>query len=276
MKSQIHLLMITYNRFEYTKRSIPILLEDTTEEFDLTIWDNGSTDGTQDYLRTVKDRRIVDIVFSNENRGQTYPTNKIWSETSAELVGKVDNDCLVTPGWTRTLSRAHADLPELGVVGCWHFPPEDFDYNRARHKIQTFGRHQIFRHPWVDGSALLVKRKVYMDYAPCIEDDYLSGFWIKLALAGYVNGFYYPLIYQEHMDDPKSKHCMFKDQNSYNEAKKVTYCPRRHHLDTLDDFMRWRQKVLDNLLDDPWEAKYYVGWHGRIYRLKDRLSNLFS
>lgn len=276
MAAKIHLLMITYNRLEYTRRSLWRLLSNPGEEFVLTLWDNGSTDGTKDYLKTITDRRIIDIVFSDENKGQTYVTNKIWSETSAELVGKVDNDCLVTPGWTQILSRAHLDLSKLGVVGCWHFPEEDFDYERAKHKIQTFCGHQIFRHPWVDGSALMVKRSTYMDYAPCTEQDYLSGFWIKLAMAGYVNGFYFPLVYQEHMDDPKSKYCIFNDQDSYDEAKKVTYCIKRHRLDSLDDFMRWRQKVLDNLLDDPWEAKYYVGWRGKMRRLKERVSVLFS
>jgi len=142
--------MLTYNRLDYTKLALRRLLSDPKEEFALTIWDNASTDGTQQFLKTVNDPRIVDIIFSQTNKGQTYVTNKIWSESSAELVGKVDNDCFVTPGWTKILAQAHKDLPNLGVVGCWQFFPEDFDYNRAKCKIQTFGKQQIFRHPWID------------------------------------------------------------------------------------------------------------------------------
>jgi len=100
MGRQIHLIMLTYNRLDYTKLALRRLLSDPKEEFALTIWDNASTDGTQQFLKTVNDPRIVDIIFSQTNKGQTYVTNKIWSESSAELVGKVDNDCFVTPGWT--------------------------------------------------------------------------------------------------------------------------------------------------------------------------------
>ena len=192
---KISLVFMTYNRLEYTKLALKALLADVSEEFSLTIWDNGSSDGTREFLKTVEDRRIANVVFSKDNCGQAYVTNKVWTESDADLVGKVDNDCMVTAGWTRILSAAHRDLPQLGVIGCWHFLPEDFDYQRAKHKIETFGKHQIFRHPWIDGSALLVKREVYMEHAPCREEEYLSDFWMRLALAGYVNGFYYPLIY---------------------------------------------------------------------------------
>ena len=272
IKLHIHLIMLTYNRLDYTRKSLPRLLADPDEEFSLTLWDNGSTDGTQDYLRMVKDPRILDIVFSNKNTGQAYPTNKVWSETSAELVGKVDNDCLVTPGWTHILAQAHEDLPTLGVVGCWHYQPEDFDYERAKHKIQTFGRHQIFRHPWIDGSALLVKRSVYLSFGPCAEHEYLTGFWRRVALGGYINGFYYPLVYQEHMDDPKSKHSHLKDEASYQAAKSVTFNINSPGQETLTGRWCWRQKVLNNLLDDPWDVKYYVGWRGKLRRVKKRVT----
>jgi len=125
----IDLLFITYNRLKYTKLALASVLADPSEEFSLTIWDNASTDGTVEYLKNeVSDPRIKDIVFSRENVGQLAAVNEIWSQSKADLLGKLDNDCLVTPGWTKILAKAHADIPTLGVVACWHFPREDFDY----------------------------------------------------------------------------------------------------------------------------------------------------
>jgi len=270
---KIHLAFLTYNRLDYTKMALAALLADPDEEFALTIWDNGSSDGTQNYLKTVQDRRIVKMVFSEKNRGQTYVTNKIWSETDAELVGKVDNDCLVTAGWTRILAKAHQDLPQLGVVGCWHFFPGDFDYGRAKHKIQTFGNHQIFRHPWVDGSALLVKRKVYQQYGPCREKEYLTRFWLKLALAGYVNGFYYPLVYQEHMDDIRSKHNRLQKM-SFEEAYKYIPAYQSGHIRDLQTYHQLHKEILDNLLDGSFDPKFYCGWRARCRRLLERAKDI--
>jgi GT2 family glycosyltransferase len=270
---KIHLAFLTYNRLDYTKLALAALLADPAEEFSLTIWDNGSSDGTQDYLKTVRDRRIVKMVFSEKNLGQTYVTNKIWSETDAELVGKVDNDCLVTTGWTRILAKAHQDLPQLGVVGCWHFFPGDFDYERAKHKIQTFGNHRIFRHPWVDGSALLVKRKVYQQYGPCREKEYLTRFWLRLALAGYVNGFYYPLVYQEHMDDIRSKHNRLQKM-SFEEAYKYIPAFQSGHIKDLQTYHQLHKEILDNLLEGPFNPKFYCGWRARCRRLLEKAKDI--
>ena len=101
---KIDLVFITYNRLEYTKLALASVLADPTEDFRLTIWDNASTDGTVEYLKNeVSDHRISDIVLSKENVGQIVAVNEIWGKSKADLLGKLDNDCLMTPGWTRIL-----------------------------------------------------------------------------------------------------------------------------------------------------------------------------
>ncbi len=267
----IHIVFITYNRLQYTKLALASVLVDPTEEFSLTIWDNASMDGTVEYLKKeVNDRRITDIILSKENVGQTAAVNQVWGKSNADLLGKLDNDCLVVSGWTRTLACAHIDIPKLGVVACWHYFPDDFDYERAKHKIQTFNGHQIFRHPWTCGTGLLIKRDTFRKFGPILEEG-TTRYWRQMAVAGYVNGFYYPLIHQEHMDDPKSKHSHLKDEASYQAAKKVTVNINSPGQETLAGRWRWRQGVLNNLLDDPWDVKYYVGWRGKLRRLKTKL-----
>ena len=49
MDVKIPLLYTTFNRLEYTKRTLPRLIE-ATPEAEIYIVDNGSTDGTQEYL----------------------------------------------------------------------------------------------------------------------------------------------------------------------------------------------------------------------------------
>ncbi len=266
----IDLIFISYNRLAYTKLALASLLADPTEEFSLTIWDNGSTDGTKDYLSSVEDPRIVRKVFLLENVGLRGAVNDLFSKSSADLVGIIPNDFLVTPGWTRPLAQVHADVPEFGMIGCWHFFPDDFDYKRAKHKIQTFGRYRLLRHPWTGGGAGLVKLKTVREFG-LLESNSTVPYWIQMALKGYVNGFYYPLIHVEHMDDPKSKYTMLKDEKSYKAAKKTTFNINSPGQETLAGRWRWRQEVLNNLLDDPWDVKYYVGWRWKLNILKSKL-----
>ena len=267
----VDLVFITRNRLAYTKWALASVLSDSSEEFSLTIWDNGSSDGTAEYLRNeVSDPRISNIIFSKENIGQTEAVNQVWERSKADLLGKLDNDCLVTPGWTRTLSQAHNDIDRLGVVACWHFFPDDFDYQRAKHKIQTFGKHKIFRHPWTCGTGLLIKRETFRKIGP-MRGKTTSQYWLKMATAGYINGFHYPLIYQEHMDDPKSRYCLIRDKESFETAAAVTVGLQAGRYKDLRGRLQWRQEIIRNLMDDPYDPRYYVGWRRKFRSIRNRI-----
>jgi glycosyltransferase involved in cell wall biosynthesis len=269
----IGLVFITYNRLAYTKLALPALLGDLTEEFSLTIWDNASTDGTQEFLSSVGDPRIVEKVFSKENMGLRGAINHLFSNSSADLVGIVPNDLLVTPGWTRSLARAHADVPEFGLIGCWHLGKEYFDESRAKHKIQKFGDHRVLRHPWTGGAGGLVKLKAARECG-MLQSSSTPGYWRQMALKGYVNGFYFPLIHVEHMDDPWSKHYAYSQR--FQEWLETSVTAKYQGIRTFDDAKAWHQVVVSNILDDPWDVKYYVGWCSKLRRLKSKVAQLCS
>jgi glycosyltransferase involved in cell wall biosynthesis len=269
------LVLTTFNRLHYTRLALASILADPSEEFLLTIWDNASTDGTIDYLKNeVRDKRIADVIFSNRNVGQTAAVNEVWSRSKADIVGKVDNDCLVTSGWTKTLTQAHKDIDNLGVIACWHFFPEDFDYEKAKHKIRRFGNHQIFCHPWTCGTGLLIKRDTFRKFGP-IEKSATTGYWLKIAGAGYVNGFYYPLIHQEHMDDPRSEYCGYH-RSSFDEAYKYSFGYQNGVIRDIEQYKKVHKNILDNLLTGPCEPSYYFGWRAKWRRTMGRIKNALN
>lgn len=265
---KIELLFVSHNRLDYTKLALPSLLADPTEEFSLTIWDNGSTDDTRDYLSSVDDARIVRKVFARENVHLHGAANDFFSKSSADLVGIIPNDFLVTPGWTRPLAQAHADVDKFGMIGCWHLGLEFFDEARAKHKIQKFGRHQVLRHPWTGGGAGLVKLKIIRECG-FLQSNSTPEYWKQMTLRGYINGFYFPLIYVEHMDYPWSEHYAFSGRLQEGAAMSVTYKSRG--IRTVEEAKAWHKFVTSHILDDPWDVKYYVGWRKKLRRLRQRL-----
>jgi glycosyltransferase involved in cell wall biosynthesis len=271
----IHLIFITYNRLDYTRLALASVLADPTEELSVTIWDNASTDGTVEYLKhEVNDPRIARIIFSKTNIGQTAAVNEVWCRSRADLLGKLDNDCLVTPGWTRILGQAHSDIANLGVIACWHFFSEDFDYKRAKHKIQTFGKHQIFRHPWTCGTGFLIRRETFEKFGP-IQSSGTTQYWLKIARAGYINGWYYPLVLQEHMDDPRSKYNRLH-RMSFEEAYKDSWGWQRGVIPNLKTYKEFHEQILRNLLDDPYDPQHYCGWKAKLRRMVKRLKKNHS
>jgi len=264
----IDLIFIAYNRLEYTKLALGSLLADSAEEFSLTIWDNGSTDETREYLSTIKDARITRKVFAKENHYLHGAFNDMVNSSRADLVGMVPNDFMVTPGWTRPLAQAHAEVPELGMIGCWHLGKEYFNESRAKHKIQTFGKHQVLRHPWTGGGAGLVKLTTIKECG-FLESSHTTNYWKRMAIKGYINGFYFPLIYVEHMDYPWSEHYAFADR--FEEGLEMSATAKSHGIRTIEDAKAWHRIVVRDILDSPWDVKYYIGWRGKIRNIKDRI-----
>jgi len=270
---KIDLVFITYNRLEYTKLAISSLLADPTEEFSLTIWDNGSTDGTREYLSSLKDGRISRTVFSEENVRLHGAVNDVVSRSNADLFGIVFDDFIVSAGWTRPLAKAHEEVPEFGLIGCWYFQPDEFDYERCKHKIQTFGGHQVLRHPWTGVGAGLVKVKTMKECGP-IPSSRTTSYWIQMALRGYVNGYYYPLVYAEHFDYPWSEY--FPYRGRFDEWLEKSSGAKRHGIKTLEDAQAWHELVLRNILEEPWDVRHYVGLRGKVRQGTARLRQVLT
>lgn len=268
---KIDLMFLTCNRLDYTKLSLPALLSDPNEEFSLVIWDNGSTDGTKELISSLEDQRITRKVLSKENIGAVPAINEVLFNSSADLIGVVSDDLLVTPGWTRPIAQAHADVPEFGMIACWHLGIEHFDEARARHKIQRFGRHQVLRHPWTNGGAGLIKLKTLRQIGLFGAD--WGGYWIRVARKGYINGYYYPLIPVEHMDYPWSPYYTLSGKAD-GEIGGSTY--KKIGIRTLEDAKVRHQFVVKNILDDPWDAKYYTGWRRLFRRIRIKARKLLG
>ena len=263
----IDLIFIAYNRLPYVKLTLPRLLEDPTEEFSLTIWDNGSTDGTREYLSSVDDPRIVRKVFPNENAYLHGAVNDLVRNSSADLIGMVFDDILATPGWTRILAKAHADVPDFGMIGSWHFPAEDFDYELAKPKIQKFGQHQVIRNAWTGVGAGLVKVKTMRECGP-LKSSRTTYYWIQMALKGYINGYYYPIILADHLDDPRAPHTRIKSEEDFQRDPPTTaVCHGLTSLDEWDRRLRNDALIVQTASFDP---RQYVGWRIRLRRLKKK------
>lgn len=93
---KVPVLMITYGRLEYTKQAIEALLRSDCGI--IHIYDNGSTDGTQEYLKAFVESDYVRIVLSKSNLGIAGAFNYFLGVTGhCEFISKVDNDSLIPP-----------------------------------------------------------------------------------------------------------------------------------------------------------------------------------
>lgn len=208
----IDILMITYNRPEYVRLSLPHLLDTCPPDARVWVWHNGTDERTLDVVRTVREHpRLHRLHHSPANVGLREPTNWLWREAGGDLFGKVDDDCLHDPGWLSVLRGAHADVPGFGVIGAWRFPDEDTDPELMAAKLADYpGGHRLLRNHWVQGSGYLVKRETVAQAGPIADGESFTGWCLRTARLGWINGWYHPFVREDHMDDPRSPNTLYR------------------------------------------------------------------
>ncbi len=90
------------------------LRQQTWADFEILLVDNGSTDGTQDYVR--QQFPEVKLLELGHNRGFTGACNAGWQAASGEYVILLNNDTEVDPNWLAEIVSAFQRHPDVGIV----------------------------------------------------------------------------------------------------------------------------------------------------------------
>lgn len=109
----------SYNRRGTAATNLKALLDNTKDDFDLCIVDNGSTDGIWEYLDKVKDDRIIFKKHFDKNCGVIYAANYGLSKRKKyQPYILVENDIWIKePHWIEKFQQTHKAFPDLGFIG---------------------------------------------------------------------------------------------------------------------------------------------------------------
>ena len=99
-----------WNQLEFTRKCIPALFRQTGPNWELIVINNGSTDGTGDYLAGVQDVSPVPVtlIANATNRGFPAAINQGLQYARGEHLVLLNNDVVVTDGWLDQLKALTA------------------------------------------------------------------------------------------------------------------------------------------------------------------------
>jgi len=110
--------LLCLNRLDLTRRCVESLVAHTPGPWELHITDNGSTDGTGDYLRALAaERAAVRLTTHGANRGFIAPHNAQAAAAAGQWLCVLNNDTEVGPGWLDALLAPFRADPLVGQVG---------------------------------------------------------------------------------------------------------------------------------------------------------------
>lgn len=141
---QASILIVTYGQLELTRLCLASLQQAVgPTPFEVIVVDNGSTDGTVEYLREVENSALLPLrmVENSENRGFAAANNQAAALARAERLVLLNNDTVVTPGWLEGL-LSHLDRdPSIGLIG----PRTNSCGNEAALPVSYGDLEQMFR-----------------------------------------------------------------------------------------------------------------------------------
>lgn len=264
------ILMITHQRPHYTRLSLDRLLQTCGDNMRVWVWHNGVDRETLEVVRGFESHPSFHrLVVSPENKCLREPTNWFWSESDGEYLTKIDDDCLISDGWAETLIAAHRAARQLGIIGCWRFYDQDFDEALARRKIREFEGHRLMLNCWVQGSGYVMKRALVEDLGPIQPDETFTDYGLRAALRGWINGWYYPFIHEEHMDDARSPFYLHKTEEEFLENLPLT--ARNQGIRSIEEWRDVSRRLARSLQKASPDPRNYIGWRRLVSAVRRRL-----
>lgn len=124
--TKLGIVLVTYNRQKYTERTLGDLLSTLQVEHQIVIVDNGSTDGTMEWLGGVAEHHPeIEMIFLGENRYPGAATNIGWRHLTEVMeqerpfthLMRCDNDMRFSYGWDYASLGYFDEFPRLGQLG---------------------------------------------------------------------------------------------------------------------------------------------------------------
>lgn len=125
LESRVPIIIPVWNCVEFTKQAVETIKRNTHPNlYEVIFVDNGSTDGTKDFLRQLvqDDPEHFRAITNSENKGFAGGVNtglRAISTLKWEYACVANNDLLFTPNWLAQLIECHqqASIQNLGAVG---------------------------------------------------------------------------------------------------------------------------------------------------------------
>ncbi|MCS0673865.1 glycosyltransferase family 2 protein [Cytobacillus firmus] len=108
------IVILTRNGLSFTKICIESILKNTKLEYELIFIDNGSNDGTSQYLKTIGNSKLI---INKENKGFAAGCNQGLKKVNGKYIVLLNNDTIVSKEWLIKMKEWLEKDPSIGIVG---------------------------------------------------------------------------------------------------------------------------------------------------------------
>ncbi|WP_221032964.1 glycosyltransferase [Actomonas aquatica] len=116
---KVSFIIPLYNSLPLTQACLRTLRETLPTDLDheIIFVDDGSTDGTRDWLKTLRDDPAIQVILNEVNCGYADSNNKGAHRATGEFLALVNSDLEFLPCWLEPMLHALETDPSLAIVG---------------------------------------------------------------------------------------------------------------------------------------------------------------
>jgi glycosyltransferase involved in cell wall biosynthesis len=178
----LDLCYVAKNRLVFTQQTMWRLRKNTnwSKVRKFIVYDDGSTDGTREYLQDVIQEYDCELRLTNFNSG-ILVQNDFISRSGADLVAKFDNDSMLPPGWLDAavgVMERHPELELLGLECHGHSNPLPYRYEPAEVLDGLF----VARGNLFSGRPLPVATSPYDGWGQWVKDNKVRAGWLAPSI----------------------------------------------------------------------------------------------
>ena len=115
----VSIVVINYNAKEYLESCLNSVLNSDYPNFEVIIVDNGSEDGSLEFLEEIsKSKPNINVIKNEENLGPSAARNQGIKIAKGKYVAFLDNDTRVRPLWLKEAIKVFEADPKIGACQC--------------------------------------------------------------------------------------------------------------------------------------------------------------
>jgi GT2 family glycosyltransferase len=166
-KSLISIIIPVFNQLTYTKECLDHIYKYTNIPYELIIIDNGSSDGTGEFLKIGS----ATVISNKTNKGVYIAWNQGIQASQSDQIVIMNNDILVTPHWASSLLQFSNTHPRLVIgpamrEGALNYPLIEYSEKFTRACLHAFRMNEL-----CNFSLVLIKRS-YFDEVGLFDEQY--------------------------------------------------------------------------------------------------------
>ncbi len=115
-KLTVSVVMPTYNRVEYLKKALKSLLNQSYMPDEIIVIDDGSTDGTREFLMRISKKNKLIRYYSQKNGGPSKARNLGIKNAKGDIICFFDDDEIAHKNWIKEIVKSFKS-EDIGGVG---------------------------------------------------------------------------------------------------------------------------------------------------------------